>query len=61
MLQKAMIGKAAYIDKANNLVNTRGRDLHSLTNSPCEITKIFAEQQRANTDVRFEPQRYLAS
>mgnify|MGYP003394332659 CR=1 FL=1 len=61
MLQKAMVGKVTYIDKNNVLVSTRGRDLHCLTEHPCQITRIFAKQQQANSDIRFEPQIYIAN
>lgn len=59
MLNTAKIGKVTYIDKNNNLVCTKGRDLNMLTNHPCEITKFFAEEQRVNKAVRFEPSRYM--
>lgn len=60
MLNRAMVGKVTFIDKNNNLASVRSKDFHQLTDHPCQITKIFAEQQRANSEVRFEPQQYIA-
>jgi tRNA(Arg) A34 adenosine deaminase TadA len=59
MLKSAQIGRVAFIDRDNQLVSRKGRDLHSLVDHPYNITTTFATRQKDNAEMRFNAVNYI--
>lgn len=61
MLHTAGVGKVWYMNTNTEVEMKRGRDFALLTDHPYNITAHFAEKQKYNRQMRFEPAAYLAA